>query len=267
MSTHLKHDEDFDLYALGALEGEEKSALESHVASCSDCARKLAEARGRISLLAFSAPPVEPSPGVKERLMRQLHATAEGRSQGRASVEAERATRFFGPQSTRRWSLVFAPAAAILAFAAIFLWTENARLQSELVTLRAAADQQKSQANQAREILHVAQATDTVVVALKKMPGSPDGDAKVSYNAKMGKLVYDGWIEPAPADKCYQLWLVPMQGDPINAGVFTPSKGKTEMWMATVPQGMPAKMFAVTLEPAGGMPHPTGPKIFVGGVS
>src|SRR4029077_20137135 len=82
MSTHLKHDEDFDLYALGALEGEEKSAIESHAASCSDCARKLAEARGRISVLSFSAPPVEPSPGVKERLMRQLHATAEGRSQG-----------------------------------------------------------------------------------------------------------------------------------------------------------------------------------------
>ena len=263
MSTHPQHEEDFDLYTLGALEGEEKSAIESHVASCSECARKLAEARGRIALLAFTAPPAEPSPGVKEQLMRQLHATAEGRSQGRASVEPERATGFFG----RGWAMVLAPAATLLALAAIFLWTENARLDDEIARLRAAADQQKSQTNEAREILHIAQANDTVVVALKKMPGSPDGDAKISYNAKMGKLVYDGWIEPAPADKCYQLWLVPMKGDPINAGVFTPAKATINVWMSTVPQGMPAKMFAITLEPAGGMPHPTGPKIFVGAVS
>jgi len=263
MSTHPKHEEDFDLYALGALEGDDKKAIESHVATCSDCTRKLAEARGRISLLAFSAPPVPPSPGVKEGLMRQLHASAEGRLPARTASEPERRGGFFG----RRWSMVFAPVAAALALAAIFLWTENARLQSELATLHAAANQQKAEADEARDILHIAQANDTVVVALKKMPGSPNGDAKVSYNAKMGKLFYDGWIEPAPADKCYQLWLVPMQGDPINAGVFTPAKAKMEMWTATVPQGMPAKMFAVTLEPAGGMPHPTGPKIFVGGVS
>jgi anti-sigma-K factor RskA len=263
MSTHPTHEEDFDLYALGALEGEEKSAIESHIASCSECARKLAEARGRVAMLAFSAPPAEPAPGVKEQLMRQLHATAEGRSQGRAPVEPERATGFFG----RRWTMVLAPAAALLALAAVFLYTENARMKIEVEKLRAAAEQQKLQADQAREILHVTQATDTVVVALKKMPGSPNGDAKISYNAKMGKLVYNGWIEPAPADKSYQLWLVPMQGDPINAGVFTPAKATMSEWMATVPQGMPAKMFAVTIEPAGGMPHPTGPKIFVGGVS
>jgi len=225
MSTHPKNDEDFDLYALGALEGDEKKAIESHVATCADCARKLAEARGRISLLAFSAPPVAPSPGVKEGLMRQLHASAEGRLPARTADEPERQGGFFG----RGWTMVFAPVAAALALAAIFLWTENARLQSELATLRAAADQEKLRANEARDILHIAQANDTVVVALKKMPGSPNGDAKVSYNAKMGKLFYDGWIEPAPADKCYQLWLVPMQGDPINAGVFTPAKAKMEM--------------------------------------
>jgi anti-sigma-K factor RskA len=260
MSTHPKHEEDFDLYALGALEGDEKSAIESHVTSCADCTRKLAEARGRVALLAFSAPPVAPSPGVKEHLMRQLHATAEGRSQGRAPVEPERASGFFG----RGWAMVLAPAAAVLALAAIFLWTENARLQSELATLRDAAEKQKVQADQTRDILHVAQATDTVIVTLKKMPGSPNGDAKVSYNAKMGKLVYKGWIEPAPADKSYQLWIVPMQGDPISAGVFTPAKASMDEWVATVPQGMPAKLFAITIEPTGGMPHPTGPMILVG---
>ena len=70
--------EDFDLYALGALDDAERVVIESHIASCPDCARKLAEAQGRMAILAFAAPRVEPSAGVKERLMRQLHATAEG---------------------------------------------------------------------------------------------------------------------------------------------------------------------------------------------
>src|ERR1700678_185419 len=74
MNGHPTRPEDFDLYVLGVLEGEEKAAFEAHVPTCAACAEKLAEARGRISLLAFAAPPIAPSPSVKERLMRQIHA-------------------------------------------------------------------------------------------------------------------------------------------------------------------------------------------------
>ena len=51
----------FRSLALGALEGDERQAIESHVATCASCARKLAEAQGRIALLALAAPPVKPS--------------------------------------------------------------------------------------------------------------------------------------------------------------------------------------------------------------
>ena len=36
MNAHPTREEDFDLYALGALEGDEKLAIESHVAACAD---------------------------------------------------------------------------------------------------------------------------------------------------------------------------------------------------------------------------------------
>ncbi len=71
MNGHPTREEDFDLYALGALEGEEKRAIELHLAGCRDCARKLAEAQGRIALLALAAPPAAPSDAVKQRLMSQ----------------------------------------------------------------------------------------------------------------------------------------------------------------------------------------------------
>ena len=41
--------EDLDVYLLGGLEGEEKHALETHLSTCSDCRRKLAEARGLLA--------------------------------------------------------------------------------------------------------------------------------------------------------------------------------------------------------------------------
>src|SRR6202522_84622 len=94
MNGHPTRPEDFDLYVLGVLEGEEKAAFEAHVPTCAACAEKLAEARGRISLLAFAAPPIAPSPSVKERLMRQIHAApirvSAQRERARAPREPER---------------------------------------------------------------------------------------------------------------------------------------------------------------------------------
>jgi anti-sigma-K factor RskA len=105
---------------------------------------------------------------------------------------------------------------------------------------------------------------DTVTVALAQQPGMPQGSAHVMYNAKMGMLMYEGEIAPAPAAKSYQLWLVPAVGKPISAGVFNPVTGRADHWMMKLPQGVEPKMFAVTLEPSGGMPQPTGPMVLIG---
>ena len=77
MNGHPTREEDFDLYALGALEGDEKRAIESHLASCADCGRRLAEARGRVALIALAAPRVEPSAAVKQHLMQRVRDDAD----------------------------------------------------------------------------------------------------------------------------------------------------------------------------------------------
>jgi len=263
MNGHPTREEDFDLYALGALEGKEKQTIESHVAQCAACSRKLAEAQGRIAMLALGAPRVEPSPGVKERLMSRLHLTAEGRAVRSPSAEPERADGFFG----RWWAAMLAPATVVLVLAAFFLWTENARLDRQLADLRATVAQQQKQLEQAREIADLVEAKDTMVVTLTKQPGMPEGSARVLYNARLGTMLYDGTLAPAPADKSYQLWLVPKEGSPISAGVFNPAAGEASHMMAKMPQGMAPKAFAVTLEPAGGRPQPTGAMVLVGSVS
>jgi|HubBroStandDraft_6_1064221.scaffolds.fasta_scaffold80443_2 anti-sigma-K factor RskA len=271
MSAHPTREEDFDLYALGALEDDEKLAIESHVSACSDCARKLAEARGRISLLALAAPQSDPSPLVKQRLMAQVHASRDASPAAqtaqylapRAIEPATTGGGFFG----RWWAAVLVPVGAALAVATIVLWNQKAQLDHQLAEMRVAISKQQSELDEARHLAALFESKDTITIALAPQPGTPPTSAHVMYNAKMGMLMYDGSLLPTAADKSYQLWLVPMSGDPINAGVFNPVAGQSNHWMMKLPPGIAPKEFAITLEPAGGMPRPTGPMVLVGAVT
>jgi anti-sigma-K factor RskA len=263
MNDHPTRDEDFDLYALGALEGAEKHALESHIAFCLGCAQKVADARGRIAMLALAAPPAKAPAIVKERLLQQIRA-ARGEG-GAALTEME-----LQPAShtvSSRWTAILLPIAAVLAVATFLLWNANRRLDSQLAALRASAQQQEAQLQDARDITGLITARDTITVTLAPQPAMPQGAAHVMYNTKMGMLMYEGQIPPAPAAKSYQLWLVPASGNPISCGVFNPVAGQPDHWMMKLPEGIEPKMFAVTLEPSGGMPQPTGPKVLVGAAS
>ena len=66
--------EDLDLYALGALDGEEKQTLEAHLRACPYCQQQLAAARQRTALIGLAAPPVAPRPQVKSALMDKVRA-------------------------------------------------------------------------------------------------------------------------------------------------------------------------------------------------
>jgi len=264
MNGHPNHEEDFDLYALGALEGDEKQAIETHVAACAQCGRKLAEARGRIALLALAAPPVSPPPGVKEQLLRRIHSEDAGSvAAGVAGKSAGAHARGFFPNW---WSAALAPLAVAAALAAIFLWTENAQLHEQLNSMQASLGQQKNELQEAREEAEMFESADTRMVTLAPMPGHPMA-ARVLYNAKMGMVMCDVQAPMPPPKMAYQLWLVPKDGKPISAGVFNPAHPGSYSWMSDVPKGIEPMMFAMTLEPEGGMPHPTGPMLMTAKIS
>jgi anti-sigma-K factor RskA len=262
VNGHPTREEEFDLYALGALEGDEKQTLEAHLAGCAACAEKLAQGRGRIALLALAAPAMQPSARVKERLMRQIHAEGGGvlSTRGRAGG----GERSGGGAVARWWAMALAPAFVVAALAAIFLWSENTRLDRELVKLHTTMESQQQALDRERQMSELLRARNTMLVTLQAQPGTPQSSGRVLYNAELGKLMADTQMQPAPENKTYQLWLVPKQGAPISAGVFNASGDGHTAWIATMPKDVAALAFAVTIEPAGGMPHPTGPKVLVG---
>lgn len=264
--AHIR-EEDLELYALGALPEEEAAAVQAHVARCRECAPKLAEARGHVAMLALAAEQEKPSPMVKEKLFARIAAErtavtpAVQASGGHAGVQREK-----GPRVSW-WNWVLVPATAVLAFACVGLYRQNRNLIGEL------RDAQRIAADFERERMHVmglvnalsAVDTETIKLASTK-DGIPGTGAVVRYNKRLGRVLYTAELPPLPEEKIYQMWLVPVSGAPISAGTFAADGGQQrEPWVAEVPASSLPKAFAVTVEPAGGVPQPTGKIILLGG--
>ena len=71
---------------------------------------------------------------------------------------------------------------------------------------------------------------------------------------------YANNLPTLPSGKTYQLWIITDKTDkPVSAGVFSLDRGrKGRVMLQNVPDVAKIKQFAVSLEPAGGKPQPTG---------
>jgi anti-sigma-K factor RskA len=253
--------EDLDLYALGALDGAEKQTLETHLHACPYCQQQLAAARRRTALMGLAAPPATPRPQVKAALMDRV------RTEKRAGTQAGATQIIPSKTGKKRWglrfSLGFGLATAALAFATYELAKQDLNRGKQLQQLQA---QLSEDAATLQAMGQVTGAPDSAQITLLQQPNQPPGQARMLYNARMGLGVYSGQIAPAPSGKSYQLWLVPSSGAPVSAGLVDSNQQNGAVVVRLTP-GLAPKAFAVTLEPFGGRPQPTGPMVLVGAAS
>ncbi len=73
-------------------------------------------------------------------------------------------------------------------------------------------------------------------------------------------LFYAFGMPQPPPGKEYQVWFMTDKEGPVSAGVFTPDQGGTGWVLASSPSKLlgDIKAAAITLEPAGGLPKPSG---------
>lgn len=254
-AEHIR-EEDLEFLALGALPEEQAAAMRAHAAGCAECAKKLAEARGRAAVLAFGVTQEKPTAGAKEKLFVRIAAERGARTGESARADARKRT---------WWNWVLVPVAAALALVSLGLWRENQRLVREVREARLEAVRLQQERVRVERLLNVLAAPETITVKLAGTEAAAQASGVVRYNQRSGTLIYTAQLPPLPADKVYQMWLVPTSGAPISAGTFSQAEpGKAQVWSAQVPANSEPKAFAVTIEPAGGVPQPTGPKVLLG---
>ncbi|HKT83841.1 MAG TPA: anti-sigma factor [Solirubrobacterales bacterium] len=88
---HEHSRDDLAAYLLGALEPGEAAAVERHLAGCEECRTELEWLRPAVGVLPESVERVEPAPRLRQSLMEQVRAEAEGASAS--------------PKRERRWGL------------------------------------------------------------------------------------------------------------------------------------------------------------------
>lgn len=250
---HEQYAEDLALYAVGALEASSCAQLEQHLRECPACRRELEALRGDASLLALSVSGPAPPQRARERLLAAIAATEKQR--GRSAREP-----LFAPRRPW-WSFAPAFAALILAVFAIFLLRENTNARSANEALQRQLRDLEEQNRHARDVMELMTAKDAVHVSLVSQHMATVPHANTIYRAKTGQLLLMASnLQPLPAGMTYELWLIPKSGAPMPCGLFKPDAQGSAMMihMPNKSAGIEAQAFAITMEPEGGSPGPTG---------
>ncbi|PYN76624.1 MAG: hypothetical protein DMD96_25325 [Candidatus Rokuibacteriota bacterium] len=255
--NHEPYDTLAATYALGALDGEERVQFERHLADgCAVCEAALRASAETLAALARSAPPMVPPPRVKEELLHRIATTAPAR-------DGRRPRPLVWAAGTV--AAVIAVAAFTGAFVAARYEGRLGQMAREAAALRARVQRDEAALQEQiavyRNVVDLLRDPQTQIVTLRGLGPSPGASGRVVWHPFNGGHVFVANLPSAPTGKAYEMWTI---GDaaPQPAGVFqVDTAGRGTHRIPPVEGGKPVKVFAVTLEPEGGVPAPTGPMV------
>jgi len=234
-------------YVLGSLDDEERRAFEAHVSACGECASEVRAFQRVSAALGMGVAQRTPPAGLRDRVLAAVGGTP-----------------------TRDWA-VWLPVAAMLVLT-IAMGIYAARLQVRVEGLEArlnnalaqvaAADQlvadSRRVAGELQSAMGVLAAPDLARIDLAGQAAAPSARARALWSRARGMVFTASNLPPLPSGRVYQVWVV-AGAAPISAGLLMPDASGGGMVYFNTPPDIPApRAIAVTLEPAGGLPAPTG---------
>ncbi len=246
-------------YILGSLSEEEKSYFEELLTNASSEQKQLFEDMEAIAAeMALLYPEADPSPSIKQQLIEMAWASVNKRN----GTNILYLTRFRFAVAA---SLVFMMVSIGLLFQTQNL---NQDLSEQLVLVN---EQQnrieilETEVEQKEELLTILEARDVDLILMDGLEVNPTGYGKVVWDKDNGQaLLQVANIPRVPTAKEYQLWFV-VNNQPISAGVFSVNDPSQDNFfkISEFQQGGTGA-FAITLEPEGGSPLPTGDMYLLG---
>jgi anti-sigma-K factor RskA len=231
----------YELYALGALEPGERSELEEHLRREGDpCVEGVNKARKLMTALALTAPDSHPPRRLRNKVV---------------VLVGEQKRSWFG-----------APAwiGATVALVIVAAWLANSRRDQA----RALADARLEMQRRSTELARLNEAfelmNDPAAKQLVFGEGAPKPRGRVFVNARQGVLLLASNLPPAAAGKIYEMWIIPKGGTPLPAGLFQSQPDGTAMYLRKGAVDVATTgAIAVTLEPEAGSPAPTSTPLIV----
>jgi anti-sigma-K factor RskA len=247
--------EQAEVYAIGALDDDERRQIEAHLAEgCLVCTGRIRETSEAVTILARALPQEAPPAALKARLMEAIDAEEDalGTEGGPEDVPPIR--------RAPRWAW-WAGWATALAAAAVLLVVgfSLSKTQEELERLRGRVAILQDELTEREATLRFLSDPNVRYVSLAGLPASPGASGWLLWNPEIRQgLFLARGLPPAPADRAYELWAI-AGTDPVPAGVFkVDAAGRALFRLPPLPETKPFDTFAVTLEPAGGTLKPSG---------
>jgi anti-sigma-K factor RskA len=257
----MVHDEFKDMiptYVLSALDAEENHALGEHLSQCEECRRELENWQTTAAMLSLDAKPMEPSPEVREKIMSAV------RSESGQKVSESNVIPFNHSRGLQRrnFSSVWAIAASILLLigvGSIFVfWQQNRNAQRQIAELAKQLNDTRAELDQSRRIVQLMMTPGARMNELAGTPQAPEANAKIAYDKTGHAMLMVHGLPAAPTGKEYQLWFI-VGNKKIPGRSFAPDTNGTGMLEDRIPESArDSAVFAITLEPKGGVETPTG---------
>lgn len=243
------------IYAAGAMPEDERKTYKRHLEEdgCDLCLAEVRELQAAMHAFAMDLPESSPSPTVKMRLMAQAELSASMRGlQNRPE-----------PRGFEWMAWLVSAAATSALIAVLFL---NSGLRDKVGSLSTRVAELESQMLGQRTTLAALTSPRVRVLNLAGQGATPQAGARVFWNETNHKwLFYVEDLPPVSKDRTYQLWFVTKKGDKVSAGVFNTNTDGSATIEIPIPGDIgELQATAVTTEPAGGLPQPSGKFVLLG---
>jgi len=274
--------DDLILFALQDLTPAEAAEVLVHLERSETARAELAQIQSDLAMYALTSELHSPPALARERLLRQVAkekkvvpidrpapvAVAEeplllARERPMFQIEEEPRPRrlSMGFLGWAGWAV-----AASCAFAAGLQYRQHQSMQEAYYAQNTRLAELTTQAAEAQRVMQVLTDGGAMQVSLHLLPNGtvepPKPEGHVAYAADSGSLVFVGMhLSPLENYKTYELWMLPSDGSaPMPAGIFKPTEqGFASVIMPSLPKGVVAKGFGITIEPDGGAKTPTMP--------
>ncbi len=228
-----------EIYALGALDGEELNEFQAHLAAgCPLCDATVRETGESLALLPASLEPLTPSSALRGRILERIDHEKV--------VPISAAKTIASPRRQRIIGTIAAGIIGVLLGGGYYYFRYEPR--HTLYT----------------SVINLLRDPSTRDYPLYGAGPTPTAKGRFLWNESGEGHIFVSNLPTPPEGKMYAVWTIAQNSPPRYVGaVATDATGQGGLHINTPRGDKPVEVFAVTLEPAGTTTAPTGPMVLV----